>query len=122
MGPDGRRVGRYRDGEVEQEVAAALGDVEAPNAAFGLPSLLEVERERHDPAEVLDRLLAGDGAESPGIQAEGFDRGQGKQREAVGMGGDRTRSLEEAVDEDDVRARKLVATGDLTVGRTSRDG
>ena len=57
MRPDHRWVGGECRLDVEDEVA--VGDVEPAHAAFVLPASLEVQRERVDPAEVLDLLRAG---------------------------------------------------------------
>ena len=92
--------------------SSAVGDVEAARGALGLPARLEVERERGDLAEVLDRLLGGDQAERVGSSPRASTRRAGEQREAGAARRGGRRALEQPVDEDDVGARQLVATGD----------
>ena len=112
MCPDDRRVGGECSFDVEGEVG--VGDVEPPHGALLLPAGLEVQRERVDPAEVLDLLRACAELQGIGVEAEGIDGGGGEQREAVGsrLGG--AHALQQSVDDDDVDACQLVAAGDAT--------
>ena len=69
---------------------------------------------RGDATEMLDRLLARPEPEGVGVETEGVDGGGREQREAVGARLSGARSFQQPVDEDDVRSRQLVATGDAT--------
>ena len=52
MRPDHRWLGG--EGRLDVEGEIGVGDVEPADGAFVLPAGLEVQRERVDPAEVLD--------------------------------------------------------------------
>ena len=96
------------------KATSASGDVEASLAALGLPARLEIQGERVDVAEVLDRLLAGSKPERVRVETEGINGRGREQREAVGprLGG--ARALQQPVDDDDVRPGQLVPAGDAT--------
>ena len=79
-----RRAGEVRcaqttDGSAARIVSTSkasvgLGDVEPSLAALGLPSSLEIQRERVDVAEVLDRLARRIGAPAHRGRARGRRR------------------------------------------------
>ena len=112
MRPDHRWVGG--EGRLDVEGEIGVGDVEPAHGALVLPAGLEVQRERVDPAEVLDLLRARPELQGIGVETESVDGGGGEQREAVGsrLGG--ARALQQSMGDDDIGTRQLVAPGDAT--------
>ena len=81
MRPDDRRFGRQRRLDVEDDVGVC--DIQPSRTGLGLPASLEIEGERVDGAEMLDRLLARPEPEGVGVETEGGDRGRREQGEAI---------------------------------------
>ncbi len=111
MGPHHGRFGRHDGIDVEDQVGVI--DIEAARSALGLPARLEVEGERRDPPEVLDRFLGLDQLERGRIEPHGRHCLCCEQREAIAVSRRRSGSLEQPMDDDDVGSGELVATGDL---------
>ncbi len=112
VGPHDGRLGV--DGRDEVEQGVAMTEVQPAHAALDLPACLEVERERGDATQVLDRLLRGRQAKLRRVEAQGVDRRFGEEREPLAAGRDGPGALEQPVDEDDIGSGQLVAPGDRT--------
>ena len=82
--PDHRRVGS--EGRLDVEGEVGVGDVEPADGAFVLPASLEVQRERVDPAEVLDVFCTRPEVQGIGVETKSVNGGGREQCEAVGSG------------------------------------